>query len=46
MLAKGDTKDFYNVLIFSIPDAIETGFLGLLMFVLFERAKIRYMSRV
>ena len=46
MLAKGETKDFYNVLIFSIPDAIETGFLGLLMFVLFERAKIRYMSRV
>jgi cell shape-determining protein MreD len=46
VLAKGETKDFYNVLVFAVPDAIETGFLGLFMFILFERAKIRYMGRV
>ena len=46
LLAKGETKDFYNVLVFVVPDAIVTGFLGLFMFILFERAKIRYMGRV
>ena len=46
MLAKGETKDFYNVLVFALPDAIETGFLGLFLFILFERSKIRYMGRV
>ena len=45
MVAKGETKDIYNVLVFSIPDAIVTGFVGLFMFDLFERAKIRYMEQ-
>jgi rod shape-determining protein MreD len=46
LLAKGETKNISNVLVFSIPDAIMTAFVSLLMFHFFEQLKIRYMSRV
>jgi hypothetical protein len=36
----------YNVLVFSIPDAIMTAFVSLFMFRFFEQLKIRYMRRV
>lgn len=45
LLAKGETKDIFNVLVYSIPDAILTGFLSLFMFALFEQFKIRYSER-
>lgn len=45
LLAKGETKDIFNVLIYSVPDAILTGFLSLFMFSLFEQFKIRYSDR-
>ncbi|MGA3173895.1 MAG: hypothetical protein ABSE25_05635 [Syntrophorhabdales bacterium] len=46
LFAKGETKDAYNVLIFSVPDSIATGFVALFMFAFFEWTGIRYMDRV
>jgi rod shape-determining protein MreD len=46
LIAKGETKDIYNVLLYAVPDAIVTGFVSLFMFVAFERIKLRYPSRV
>jgi cell shape-determining protein MreD len=46
LLAKGETKDFFNVLLYSIPDAIATGFISLFMFSLFQQFKLRYPGRV
>ncbi|MGD0229457.1 MAG: rod shape-determining protein MreD [Syntrophorhabdales bacterium] len=46
LLSKGETKNIYNVLLFSVPDAIVTGFVAFFMFGLFEHLKIRYPSRV
>ena len=46
LLSKGETKNIYNVLVFSIPDPIMTAFVSLFMFRFFEQVKIRYMSRV
>ncbi len=45
LLAKGETKDIFNVLVYSVPDAILTGFLSLFMFSLFEQFKVRYPDR-
>jgi cell shape-determining protein MreD len=46
LLAKGETKDIFNVLVYSVPDAIATGFISLFMFGLFEHFKLRYPGRV
>lgn len=46
LLSKGETKNFHNVLVFSFPVAIVTGFISLFMFKLFEHLKIRYLGRV
>jgi rod shape-determining protein MreD len=46
LLAKGETRNMYNVLIYSVPDAIVTGFVSLFMFALFEQSKVRYSGRV
>lgn len=45
LLAKGETRHIFNVLVYSIPDAILTGFLSLFMFNLFEQFKLRYSDR-
>jgi rod shape-determining protein MreD len=42
LIAKGETKDIFNVLVYSVPNAIATGFVSLFMFTLFERCKVRY----
>ena len=46
LLSRGETKNMYNVLVFSVPDAIMTGFVSLFMFCFFEQLKIRHMRRV
>lgn len=46
LLAKGETKDIFNVLLYSVPDAIATGFISLFMFVVFEHFRLRYPGRV
>ena len=46
LVAKGETKGIYNVLLYAIPDAIVTGFVSLFMFSLFEHFKLRYPGRV
>ena len=46
LLAKGETKDIFNVLVYAVPDAIATGFVSLFMFSLFEHFKLRYPGRV
>lgn len=46
LIAKGETKDIFNVLLYAIPDAIVTGFVSLFIFVAFDRIKLRYPSRV
>ncbi len=45
-LAKGETRNVFNVLIYSVPDAIVTGFISLLFFSLFEQFHVRYAGRV
>jgi rod shape-determining protein MreD len=42
LLAKGETKDIFNVLLYVIPDAIMTGFASLFLFALLEQFKLRY----
>ncbi len=46
LIAKGETKDIFNVLLYAIPDAIVTGFVSLFMFAIFEHFKLRYPSSV
>jgi rod shape-determining protein MreD len=46
LLAKGETKDILNVLLYSVPDAIVTGFISLFLFALFELFKVRYPGHV
>jgi rod shape-determining protein MreD len=46
LLAKGETRDISNVLLYCLPDSIVTGFVSLFMFAIFERMKVRYPSRV
>ncbi len=46
LLSKGETKNVYNVILFSVPDAIITAFVSLFLFRFFEHFKIRYVSRV
>jgi hypothetical protein len=46
LIAKGETKDIFNVLLYTIPDSIATGFVSLFMFSLFEQFKLRYPGRV
>jgi rod shape-determining protein MreD len=46
LLSKGETRNFHNVMVFSIPVAIVTGFISLFMFKFFEHFKIRYLGRV
>jgi cell shape-determining protein MreD len=46
LIAKGETKDIFNVLLYSVPDAIATGFVSLFLFSIFEHFKLRYPSRV
>jgi len=46
LIAKGETKDIFNVLLYSVPDAIATGFISLFMFSVFEHFKLRYPGRV
>jgi hypothetical protein len=46
LIAKGETKDIFNVLFYAIPDAIATGFVSLFMFSLFGHFKLRYPGRV
>ena len=41
LLAKGETHNFVNVMVYAIPNAIVTGFIALFLFSLFDRAKIR-----
>jgi cell shape-determining protein MreD len=45
LLAKGETRDIFNVLLYSVPDAIATGFVSLFMFGVFEHFKLRYPGR-
>ena len=46
LLSKGETRNFHNVLVFSFPVAIVTGFVSLFMFRLFEHLKIRHLAGV
>ncbi len=46
LIAKGETKDIFNVLFYAIPDAIVTGFVSFFLFALFERFRLRYPARV
>jgi len=46
VLSKGETRNFHNVAIFSVPVAIVTGFISIFMFSFFERLKLRYLDRV
>jgi rod shape-determining protein MreD len=46
LIAKGETRDIFNVLLYAIPDAIATGFVALFMFAAFERSRIRYPGRI
>lgn len=45
LVAKGETRHVFNVLVYAIPDAILTGFFSLFMFNLFEQFKLRYSDR-
>jgi rod shape-determining protein MreD len=45
LAAKGETRDIFNVLIYSLPNAIVTGFLSIFLFSLFEQFKVRYSDR-
>lgn len=42
LIAKGETKDIINVLFYSVPDAIATGFISLFIFFMLERFGLRY----
>jgi rod shape-determining protein MreD len=46
LIAKGETRDVFNVLLYSIPDAIATGFISLFLFGLFQHLRLRYPGRV
>ena len=45
LLSKGETKDIFNVLLYSLPDAIVTAFVALFMFGFLERFRTSYWSR-
>ena len=45
LLSKGETRDIFNVLLYSLPDAIVTGFVALFMFGFLERFRTSYWSR-
>jgi rod shape-determining protein MreD len=45
LLAKGETKNIINVLTYSLPNAIMTGFVSLFLFALFEQMQFRYPER-
>jgi rod shape-determining protein MreD len=44
VLSKGEMKNIFNVLLYSVPDAIVTAFVALLMFGFFERFRTGYWS--
>lgn len=44
LLSKGETKDIFNVLLYSLPDSIMTAFVSLLLFAFLERSRVRYWS--
>ena len=44
LLSKGETKDIFNVLLYSVPDAIVTAFVALFMFGFLERFRTGYWS--
>jgi rod shape-determining protein MreD len=44
LLSKGETKDSFNVLLYSVPDAIVTAFVALFMFGFFDRFRTGYWS--
>ena len=44
LLSKGETKDIFNVLLYSVPDAIVTAFVALFMFGFFEKFRAGYWS--
>jgi hypothetical protein len=46
LVAKGETKDVFNILLYCFPDAIVTGFVSLFLFSMFENMKVRYPGRV
>jgi rod shape-determining protein MreD len=46
LLAKGETKNILNVLLYAVPDSIVTGFVSLFMFSLFEHLRVRFSGRV
>lgn len=45
LLARGDSRDFFNVVFYSIPNAIFTGFLSLFLFSLIGFLNTRYLNR-
>jgi hypothetical protein len=46
IIAKSETKDVFNILLYCLPDAIVTGFVSLFFFSMFENMKVRYPGRV
>jgi len=44
-LARGESRDAFNVAFYSIPNAIFTGFLSLLLFSLIGFLNVRYLNR-
>ena len=44
-LARGESRDAFNVAFYSIPNAIFTGFLSLFLFSLIEFMNIKYLNR-
>lgn len=46
LVAKGEVKDVVNVMVYSIPDAILTGFVSYFLYDLLERFHLRYAERI
>ena len=45
-LSKGESKDIFNVLLYSLPDSVMTAFVSLPLFTFFEQSRARYQSGV
>ncbi len=45
LFSKGETKDIFNVLLYSPPDSLMTAFVSIFLFTFFERSRVRHGSR-
>ncbi len=45
LLAKGETRNALNILFYTIPNAVFTGFIGIFIFSFIEYLNVRYLDR-